>query len=89
MKILKTFFGLSGGIGTTFSFLPQVLHIYQKESIEGLSPYLLIIHFLGVSSWIAYGVMQKDRIIILFNVIAEILVSAILVKYFRITRSSL
>jgi uncharacterized protein with PQ loop repeat len=84
---LKYVFGMLGGIGTTFSFLPQVIHIYRKppsESSSGLSPYMLGIHFGGVSSWLLYGILIDDPFVISFNGITLLMVSSIIVKYLSI-----
>ena len=88
-QTLSILFGMLGGVGTTFSFLPQVIHVYRKPSPEsssinrtqGLSPYRLGIHFGGVSSWLLYGIVVHDPFVISFNSITLLMVSSIIVKY--------
>jgi uncharacterized protein with PQ loop repeat len=83
-QTLSILFGILGGVGTTFSFLPQVIHVYRKpspESSSGLSPYMLGIHFSGVSSWLLYGILIHDPFVISFNSITLLMVSSIIVKY--------
>ena len=89
-QTLSILFGMLGGVGTTFSFLPQVIHVYRKplpetssiNRTQGLSPYMLGIHFGGVSSWLLYGILVHDPFVISFNSITLLMVSAIIVKYF-------
>ena len=80
--------GAIGGAGTTISFIPQVLRVFRLESIDGLSPYMLVIHLAGVSCWAVYGTLKKDYILVTTNSIAAFLVSTILVKYRLLRRSS-
>lgn len=83
--IIDYWIGLLAGIGTTFSFLPQVIHIYKHNSIESISPYLMSIHTFGVTSWIIYGYMRDDFMIILFNSITLLLLFFIIFKYFKLS----
>jgi uncharacterized protein with PQ loop repeat len=88
-QTLSILFGMLGGVGTTFSFLPQVIHVYRKplpesssiNRTQGLSPYMLGIHFGGVSSWLLYGIVVHDPFVISFNSITLLMVSSIIVKY--------
>lgn len=74
--------GYIAGIGTTFSFCPQVWKMYRNPcEIEGISIYMMFVHFTGVSFWITYGILKNDEIIIIFNTITLALVSSIMVKY--------
>lgn len=72
--------GIIAGIGTTISFCPQVWAVYTQSN-TGLSPYMLMIHFTGVSCWIIYGILIKDYIILGFNAITLLLLSSIIAKY--------
>ena len=80
--MLSKWFGIMGGLGTTTSFFPQVLKSLRSSSIEeGVSPLMLIIHFCGVSSWVVYGLLQGEPILVVTNSIAAVLVSIIGVRY--------
>jgi len=83
--------GIIAGIGTTFSFAPQVLHVFRTNDVKGLSPYMLFIHTTGISSWIWYGFLRDDRIIISFNLITLIFLAMIIVRllYKKIKPSSI
>lgn len=79
---LSEYIGIIAGIGTTFSFFPQVWKVYtDSQSVSGLSPYMMMIHFVGGSCWIVYGILQNDYIITGFNSITIVLLSAIIIKY--------
>lgn len=80
--MLSKWFGIMGGLGTTTSFFPQVLKSLRSSSIEeGVSPLMLVIHFCGVSSWVVYGFLQGEPILVVTNSIAAVLVSIIGVRY--------
>lgn len=67
--VLTNAIGAVAGVGTTLSFLPQIVRVFKTRSVSGLSIYMFLIHSTGVGLWVAYGVMVNDYIIILFNAI--------------------
>lgn len=81
LKEAEQYIGMVAGIGTTISFCPQVCKIFYYNSLDGLSIYMVIIHFIGVLFWITYGILRNDVIIIAFNTITSVLVLSILSKY--------
>ena len=79
---VKEIVGIIAGVGTTFSFFPQVCKVFtDKRSVDGLSPYMLVIHFIGVSCWVTYGILQHDHIIMVFNLITVLLLTSIIIRY--------
>jgi len=78
--------GFVAGIGTTFSFIPQVYKVCKYSNIDGLSIHMMLIHFSGVVLWIVYGVKKSDIIITSFNSITLMAVICILLKYIQIKR---
>jgi len=83
MKYINTF-AIIGGIGTTFSFVPQVYKVYKTSNVEGLSPYMIGIHFGGVTCWLLYGIFIKDVYVIFYNGLTLLMVLAIIIKYIQI-----
>ena len=81
--------GLLAGLGTTFSFMPQVFRVYRTTDINGLSPVMMGIHAAGVSSWIVYGVLRKDGYVIGFNILTLVMLTLITSRYFYIKNFSL
>ena len=79
-KLFTGFFGGLGGIGTTFSFVPQVYKVFRSNTGDTISPYMLLIHSVGVSSWIVYGVLKKDYYVITFNSMSLLMVQSMLLK---------
>lgn len=74
--------GFCAGIGTTFSFLPQVWRVYTNDcTSRELSVFMMIVHFSGTSLWIGYGICQDDFIIIAFNGITLTLIACIATRY--------
>lgn len=73
--------GLAAGTITSITFLPQVIHIYRTKSAKDISinmPGLLI---LGVSMWLAYGIIINDVAIIYTN--SMVLCMSLVMVYFK------
>ena len=73
------YFGLVAGICTTISFLPQVLKIWRTKSVNDLSLSMFLIFTFGVSNWLVYGLIIKEKPIILANTVTLILCLLILI----------
>jgi MtN3 and saliva related transmembrane protein len=54
---------------TALTFLPQVVKTWKEKSAKNVSLLMFIIAFVNEVMWIAYGVLQKDNVIIVTNVI--------------------
>lgn len=85
MGIASTIIGTLAGVGTTISFMPQVIHMFRAQTTKGVSPVMLIIHLTGVSLWTGYGIMIMDPILIGFNVVTVVLVSMCLGRYTQVS----
>ena len=59
--------GLTAGTITSFTFLPQVIQIWKTKSAKDLSMIMLLLLIVGVSMWLAYGILVKDAAIIYTN----------------------
>lgn len=79
-KLFTGLFGGLGGIGTTFSFVPQVWKVFRSNTGDTISPYMLLIHSIGVSSWIVYGILKDDYYVITFNSMSLLMVQSMLLK---------
>jgi MtN3 and saliva related transmembrane protein len=71
---LNYFVGIFAGINTTISFLPQVIKIYINKSTGDISSTMYFVYTMGAVSWILYGTLVNDYIIIIFNSISVILI---------------
>lgn len=74
--------GIVAGICTTIAFLPQVIKTWKSKSAKDLSLGMFSIFCLGVSLWLAYGVLIRDLPIILANGFTLILAGSLL--YFKL-----
>ena len=78
---LKTIIGIIAGVLTAISMFPQLLKILHEKKAEDVSVFMLVILLGGVSSWMLYGILIKDAIIIATNCIS--LIINILTMFFR------
>jgi MtN3 and saliva related transmembrane protein len=70
--------GLIAGTITTASFLPQLVRVYRLKSAKDLSWPYLFMFTIGISFWLAYGLMTNDLPVILANSVTLILIIAIM-----------
>jgi MtN3 and saliva related transmembrane protein len=59
--------GLAAGTISSITFLPQVIKIWQTKSAKDLSMPMLLLLVLGVSMWLAYGIIIKNIPVIYTN----------------------
>ncbi|MEI6380915.1 MAG: SemiSWEET transporter [Cyanobacteriota bacterium ELA615] len=74
--------GLMAGTLTTFSFLPQVLRVWQTRSARDLSFPWIIIFTNGVFLWLLYGLAKNSPSVIIANAVTLALLLVIL--YFKL-----
>jgi MtN3 and saliva related transmembrane protein len=77
-----TILGLVAGACTTIAFLPQVIKTWKSKSAKDLSLGMFVFFCLGVTLWLAYGIILSDTPIIVANSATLILSSLIL--YFKL-----
>ncbi|GAA0871777.1 SemiSWEET transporter [Gangjinia marincola] len=63
---------------TTFSFVPQAYITLKTQNTAGISLTMYIIFFLGVLSWLIYGIQIENSPIIFANSITIVLAALIL-----------
>jgi MtN3 and saliva related transmembrane protein len=73
--------GLIAGTITSITFIPQVLQIWKTKSAKDISILMLSLLIIGVSLWLAYGIVVKDIAIIYTN--SMVLSMSLLMLYFK------
>jgi MtN3 and saliva related transmembrane protein len=68
---------LAGGL-TTASLIPQVTKIWKTKSAKDVSLKMFVAFCVGVSLWLAYGVIKGEAAIIITNAVTLLLGAAIL-----------
>lgn len=59
--------GLTAGTITSITFLPQVIQVWKTKSARDISLGMLLLLLLGVSMWLAYGIIISNTAIIYTN----------------------
>ena len=62
--------GSGAAVLTMFGFVPQILKIYQTQSVEDVSLVMLLQFCLGMFLWLLYGLQIQDKILIVANTIS-------------------
>lgn len=78
MVDLTTAVGLAAGFLTTIAFVPQVAKIWKTKSAKDVSLPTFIAFTVGVGLWLAYGILQSEIPIIVWNAVTLVLAGAIL-----------
>ena len=65
--------GVTASLFTAASMLPQLIKVWKEKRAEGLSLWMLVILLTGLGSWIFYGILKEDWIIIISNAFAFLL----------------
>ena len=70
--------GFAAGFLTTIAFIPQVVKIWRSKSADDVSLATFLAFTVGVGLWLAFGILQKEPPIILWNGVTLVLAGAIL-----------
>ena len=62
-----TIIGVVAAILTSSSYIPQIAKCLETGGTDDLSWGILGVLTAGLSGWIAYGVLQRDYVIIIAN----------------------
>jgi MtN3 and saliva related transmembrane protein len=87
MQHLIDIVGLVAAALTSLSYIPQVRKAWPRGSTGDLSSKMLAVLAAGLTTWIAYGILKGDYVIILANTVGVSLVAALLFFVWRDRRS--
>ncbi len=77
-----TWLGIFAGALTTTSFLPQLLKTWRSRHTKDISIFMFLMLFIGITLWVAYGIVRQDLPVILANCVSLIFVAIII--FFKI-----
>ena len=72
--------GLIASVLTTLAAVPQLIKIIKEKKAENISLLWIFILFLGLCGWIYYGILKKDMIIFISNLLAALINAGIAVS---------
>lgn len=73
--------GITAGIFTAISMLPQLIKILKEKKAENVSGWMLLVLITGLALWTTYGILKQDLPLIITNAFSIIL--NIVLAYFR------
>jgi len=74
-----TVVGFLAAVCTTISYLPQLIKTMHSKRTRDLSLTTFSLLFIGLSLWLAYGILLMDAPLIIANVITLFFISMILI----------
>lgn len=81
--MLTAIIGYSAALITTFCLLPQLYKIIKDKNIEGVSVLTYGLLFTGQMTWVVYGLLVNDTIVICANLVSGVL-SLLIIVFFNI-----
>lgn len=75
---MSTAVGLLAGFLTTIAFVPQAWKIWKSKSAKDVSLPTFVAFTSGVALWLAYGILNQELPIIVWNAATLVLAGAIL-----------
>lgn len=79
--------GLTAGLLTSISSLPQLLKILKEKKVENVSKLMFWVLVAGVGLWAVYGFMKNDLPIIITNILSLIINFIVLVLRYKYSRN--
>ena len=76
--------GVIASICTAVSMVPQLIKLIKEKKADDISIFMLLVLFIGVGCWVAYGILKKDWIIIIsnsFSFIVNMLLTLLTIKF--------
>ncbi len=87
--MLETLFGIGAIVLTSTAFAPQVWKSLKTKSVDDISWLMVIIHILANLSWLGYGIMRMDAVIIITDILVLTMLAILaLVKFKYQTKPS-
>lgn len=62
-----TWLGLTAGAITSIGFIPQLVRGYKTKRLDDVSFWMPLVLVIGMSLWLAYGIVRHDIAIIAAN----------------------
>ena len=77
------YIGISAGVLTSVSMLPQLIKTFKEKEVEDLSLVMILTLMIGIAAWIWYGFLRNDLPIIFTNCFSFLLNAVLLFFRFR------
>jgi MtN3 and saliva related transmembrane protein len=74
----ESLIGAAAAFCTTISYVPQLKKCWTTGQADDLSLRMLLLLAMGLSLWIAYGVLRSDLVIVAANAVSLTLLTCIL-----------
>ena len=81
-----TVLGLTAGLCTSLSFVPQLLKAWRESDTEAISKRMYVASLIAYGLWIVHGLMIASTPVILFNALNVVFAGIILVLKLRNSR---
>ncbi len=80
--------GILAVLLTTTQFIPQVYRAYHLKSIHGLSLSTFLMITATATTWVIYGVLIADRVVVIANFFVLVSTAAIVLRMLYLRRRS-
>ena len=84
--MLTAIIGYSAALITTFCLVPQLYKIIKDKNTEGVSVLTYGLLFTGQMTWVVYGLLVNDTIVICANLVSGAL-SLLIIVFFNVYKN--
>lgn len=70
--------GLIAGFFTSLGAVPQIIKGYLTKKMEDVSIFMPVVLVIGMTLWLAYGIILEDIPIVLWNAVSVVLNSVMI-----------
>ena len=85
---IKTIIGISAGILTAVSSLPQIFKILKEKKAQDVSPIMFFVLLLGNSLWCWYGILLTELPIVVTNAFSALCDVVMIVLNYRYSKKT-
>lgn len=78
-EYFSSIIGVAAAALTSLSYIPQLRKAWPRGATDDISLKMLVVLSLGLSLWIAYGLVGRDWVVASANAVGLSLVGAVLV----------
>ncbi|MBI2136429.1 lipid-A-disaccharide synthase N-terminal domain-containing protein [Candidatus Woesearchaeota archaeon] len=69
MADFVTILGFIAASLTTFGYVPQIIKGYKTKHLKDVSLMMFVLLTIGMFLWMIYGILRKDIVIIIANIV--------------------
>lgn len=84
---IKTIVGITAGVLTAVSSLPQIFKVLKEKKVKAVSPVMFLVLLAGNGMWFWYGLLLQEWPIMVTNAFSFICAGVMVLLNYRYSKS--